>query len=340
MSQEEIKFVINTISNEVKKSLENNLGNYFTKFNNELSIIESLKNILYSLPEYNNLKKKYDKLLEEYKDLQNDYNMLKNNSENFIKENISLEIIDSIKNNSINIYTDGACKGNPGDGGWGAVIIIDNKEKRICGGVKNTTNNCMELLAAIKSLEYFDEKKSIKIYTDSKYVRDGITKWIISWKKNEWKTSQNKEVKNIELWKKLDELCNIHTVEWNWVKGHSNNYYNELADKLANDGIETLKLNEKYSEISEIEIEESEDEMISENESENHENNNFIDNEKELGDAPLYIQETCQLYLEKKREKESLNNKINEEVIEKGEEEAEEEEEEEEEEERRRRRSG
>jgi hypothetical protein len=191
MSQEEIKLVINTISNEVKKSLENNLGNYFTKFNNELSIIDSLKNILYSLPEYNNLKKKYDKLLEQYKDLQNDYNMLKNNSEKFIKENISLEIIDSIKNNSINIYTDGACKGNPGDGGWGSVIIIDNKEKRICGGVKNTTNNCMELLAAIKSLEYFDEKKSIKIYTDSKYVKDGITKWIISWKKNNWKTSQN-----------------------------------------------------------------------------------------------------------------------------------------------------
>jgi ribonuclease HI len=111
------------------------------------------------------------------------------------------------------IYTDGACKGNPGDGGWGAHIINNDGSKvSLKGGVKDTTNNRMELLATIKALEYFKDSTQIEINTDSKYVKDGITSWITSWKKNGWKTSQKKEVKNLDLWKKLDELCNVHTL--------------------------------------------------------------------------------------------------------------------------------
>ncbi len=135
------------------------------------------------------------------------------------------------------IYIDGACVGNPGPGGWAAIILLENKKKEIFGGEKSTTNNRMELTAAIKALEYFVELKkkesSLKIFTDSNYVKDGITIWIHKWEKNNWKTSDKKDVKNIDLWKKLKELTKNEKIEWNWIKGHSGDPYNELADKLA-----------------------------------------------------------------------------------------------------------
>ena len=134
----------------------------------------------------------------------------------------------------IKIYTDGACVGNPGPGGWSAVILEKKDKKEIFGGEKFTTNNRMELTATIKALEFFSEKKKIIIYTDSIYVKEGITVWINKWKKNNWKTSEKKEVKNIDLWKILSKLVKFHKkVEWIWVKGHSNDPMNDLADKLA-----------------------------------------------------------------------------------------------------------
>tara|TARA_B100000029_G_scaffold322225_1_gene314614 strand:+ start:679 stop:1125 length:447 start_codon:yes stop_codon:yes gene_type:complete len=140
----------------------------------------------------------------------------------------------------IKIYTDGACVGNPGPGGWAAVIIQENNKIEIFGGEKQTTNNRMELTAAIKALEYCLEKetkqlslKEVKIYTDSNYLKDGITVWINSWEKNNWKTADKKNVKNVDLWKKLKELTKISQIEWYWIKGHSQNPMNELADKLA-----------------------------------------------------------------------------------------------------------
>jgi len=138
------------------------------------------------------------------------------------------------------IYTDGACTGNPGPGGWAAVIISDKNTIELFGGEKLTTNNKMELTAAIKALEYCNENKKndlllkkIKIYTDSMYVKDGITVWINKWEKNNWKTANKKDVKNIDLWKKLKKLVETNQIQWNWVKGHSNNAMNDLADMLA-----------------------------------------------------------------------------------------------------------
>ena len=140
----------------------------------------------------------------------------------------------------INIYTDGACVGNPGPGGWAAIIIKENIKKELFGGEKLTTNNRMELTAAIRGLEYClseEEKqlslKEIKIYTDSIYLKEGITVWIEKWEKNNWKTSDKKNVKNIDLWKKLKELTKSIQVEWCWIKGHSGDAMNDLADKLA-----------------------------------------------------------------------------------------------------------
>lgn len=133
----------------------------------------------------------------------------------------------------IKIYTDGSCIGNPGAGGWAAIILDGKNEKIISGSKNNTTNNQMELFAAIKALSNFDKKKSFKIFTDSNYVKDGITKWIRNWEKNNWKTSAKKPVKNQELWKKLDKLVKFHDVKWEWIKGHSTNIYNNLADELA-----------------------------------------------------------------------------------------------------------
>ncbi len=139
----------------------------------------------------------------------------------------------------ISIYTDGACSGNPGLGGWGVVILEDNNNPIFLnGGEKDTTNNRMELQAAIKAMEYFDEKKEIEIFTDSKYLKDGIEKWINNWKVNGWKTANKKQVKNKDLWLMLEEKINKHKVSWNWVKGHAENKYNNKADDLARKYIE------------------------------------------------------------------------------------------------------
>ena len=136
------------------------------------------------------------------------------------------------------IYTDGACSGNPGPGGWGAVIIDkDNNQENISGSEKNTTNNRMELLAAIKALKKIKVKSDVVIYTDSIYVKKGITEWIAKWEKNGWKNANKKPVKNKDLWTKLDGLCKKNKVSWKWVKGHSTNEYNNLADELATQAI-------------------------------------------------------------------------------------------------------
>ena len=133
----------------------------------------------------------------------------------------------------IKIYTDGSCIGNPGSGGWAAIIINSDKQNIISGRKKNTTNKQMELMAAIKALVFFTKKQKIRIYTDSNYVKEGITNWIKIWEKNNWKTANKKKVKNVELWKKLNILSNFHDIEWKWVKAHSGDPMNSLADKLA-----------------------------------------------------------------------------------------------------------
>ena len=136
------------------------------------------------------------------------------------------------------IYTDGACSGNPGPGGWGAVILDqDDKQKNISGSEKNTTNNRMELLAAIMSLKKIKSNSEVIIFTDSTYVKNGITEWMKNWKKNGWKNSSKKPVKNKDLWVKLDKLCEANSVSWKWVKGHSSNEFNNLADELATKAI-------------------------------------------------------------------------------------------------------
>jgi len=136
------------------------------------------------------------------------------------------------------IYTDGACSGNPGPGGWGAVIFDqDDKQRNISGSEKNTTNNRMELLAAIMSLKKIKSNSEVIIFTDSTYVKNGITEWMKNWKKNGWKNSNKKPVKNKDLWVKLDKLCEANNVSWKWVKGHSTNEFNNLADELATKAI-------------------------------------------------------------------------------------------------------
>ena len=139
----------------------------------------------------------------------------------------------------INIYTDGACSGNPGIGGWGAVIFSNSDDVIFLNGGENiTTNNRMELTAAIKSIAYFKNRSNLEIFTDSKYLKDGIERWILNWKKNGWKTSNKKPVKNKDLWVQLDKEILKHNIKWNWVKGHANNAFNEKADSLARKYIE------------------------------------------------------------------------------------------------------
>jgi len=136
------------------------------------------------------------------------------------------------------IYTDGACSGNPGPGGWGAVIFEnEKKQNNISGSAKNTTNNRMELLAAIMALKYVKNNSEITIYTDSTYVKKGITEWVLKWKKNDWKNTKKKPVKNKDLWLKLVNLCEKNKMSWRWVKAHSTNKYNNLADELATQAI-------------------------------------------------------------------------------------------------------
>ena len=141
---------------------------------------------------------------------------------------------------SIEIYTDGACRGNPGVGGWGAIIHYLDTSKELFGGSHETTNNQMEMQAVIEGLKALKEPCNITMYTDSKYVMDGITNWIHGWKQNDWKTANKKPVKNKELWQELDGLVSKHNIEWKWVKGHAGIPGNERADELANLGIDNL----------------------------------------------------------------------------------------------------
>ncbi len=140
----------------------------------------------------------------------------------------------------VEIFTDGGCRGNPGIGGWGALLRYGDNEKQLYGGEQETTNNRMELTAVIRALEAMKRPTSIAITTDSVYVRNGITQWIHNWKKNGWKTSAKKPVKNADLWQELDQLCTDHEIEWHWVKGHSGHPENEIADQLANRGMDEL----------------------------------------------------------------------------------------------------
>ena len=140
----------------------------------------------------------------------------------------------------IYIYTDGACRGNPGPGGWGAILIYEDYRKEIKGGSLLTTNNMMELTAVIESLSVLKFKSKVILVTDSTYVKNGITKWIYNWKNKGWKTASKKPVKNKELWIKLDEVSAKHIIEWRWVKGHSGHPENDRADLLANQGIDDL----------------------------------------------------------------------------------------------------
>ena len=142
--------------------------------------------------------------------------------------------------NRIEIFTDGACRGNPGKGGWGVMIRSNGLEESLYGGDLSTTNNIMELTAAIKALEHIPENSNVVLTTDSKYVMQGITKWIKNWKIRNWKTASKKPVRNKELWKRLDNLTILHSVEWKWVKGHSGHRENEIADQLANKGIDEI----------------------------------------------------------------------------------------------------
>lgn len=143
---------------------------------------------------------------------------------------------------SVIIYTDGACKGNPGPGGWGAILHYRGKEKEIYGGEVSTTNNRMELTATIMALEALTQPCSIQIYCDSKYVVQGITEWLSNWKKRGWKTASKSAVKNEDLWRRLDTAIAKHHIEWKWIKGHSGDKGNDRADMLANLGIDSLSL--------------------------------------------------------------------------------------------------
>lgn len=140
----------------------------------------------------------------------------------------------------IEIFTDGACRGNPGPGGWGALLRYRGHQKELFGGEPDTTNNRMELLAVIRALEALTRSGRVRITTDSQYVKNGITQWIFNWKRNGWKTAAKKPVKNADLWQRLDELVSQHQADWRWVKGHAGHPENELADQLANRGIDSL----------------------------------------------------------------------------------------------------
>jgi len=140
----------------------------------------------------------------------------------------------------VKIYTDGACKGNPGPGGWGVLLIYGDRKRELYGGSAETTNNRMELQAAIEALKSLKRKCSVELFTDSNYVKNGIESWINNWKKNNWKTASKKSVKNRDLWEALDDLRNQHEIQWQWVKGHAGQPGNETADQLANKGIEEL----------------------------------------------------------------------------------------------------
>ena len=137
----------------------------------------------------------------------------------------------------VEVYSDGACRGNPGPGGWGVLLRAKGAEKELWGGEAATTNNRMELMAVIRALEALKRRSRVRVYTDSQYVQKGISEWVRKWKRNGWKTAERKPVKNDDLWKRLDELALQHDIEWHWVRGHAGHPENERADRLANKGI-------------------------------------------------------------------------------------------------------
>ena len=141
----------------------------------------------------------------------------------------------------IEIFTDGACRGNPGPGGWGALLRAGKHQKELWGGELDTTNNRMEMTAVIESLKALKMPSDVVLTTDSQYVRKGITEWIVGWKKRNWMTASRQPVKNVDLWKQIDALAQQHSIDWRWVKGHSGHAENELVDQLANRGIDELK---------------------------------------------------------------------------------------------------
>jgi ribonuclease HI len=144
-------------------------------------------------------------------------------------------------NDIVQLFTDGACSGNPGPGGWGCILRFKGVEKELCGGEPGTTNNRMEMKAVISGLEALKRPCTVEVYTDSQYVQKGITEWIWGWKKRGWKTADNKPVKNAELWQELDSLVRKHKVSWHWVKGHAGHPENERADELARKGLKEAR---------------------------------------------------------------------------------------------------
>jgi ribonuclease HI len=144
------------------------------------------------------------------------------------------------------IYTDGACKGNPGPGGWGALLQYRGRERELYGGEAATTNNRMELTAVIRALETLKRRSDVALYTDSQYVKNGIETWIHAWKRNGWRTSDRKSVKNADLWLELERLAGEHDIEWHWVRGHADTEGNHRADELANRGVETLNVRPEH----------------------------------------------------------------------------------------------
>lgn len=146
---------------------------------------------------------------------------------------------------TVDLYTDGACSGNPGPGGWGVLLLYKENEKELCGGEPATTNNRMELMAAIQGLESLKRDMKVRVHTDSNYVKDGITKWIHGWKKNGWKNAKKEPVKNAELWQRLEKAIERHDVSWHWVKGHSGHPENDRADALARQGMAPYLSNPK-----------------------------------------------------------------------------------------------
>ena len=142
---------------------------------------------------------------------------------------------------TVEIFTDGACRGNPGPGGWGALLRYGDNERELCGGEHDTTNNRMELMAVIEGLSALQRPCEVKVTSDSTYVLKGIQEWMPNWKKRGWKTASKKPVKNVDLWQQLDQLVELHSIDWHWVKGHSGHAENEIADQLANRGIDELE---------------------------------------------------------------------------------------------------
>jgi ribonuclease HI len=149
--------------------------------------------------------------------------------------------MNEIKDETVDMYSDGACKGNPGLGGWGVLMRFGDHEKELCGGVPDTTNNRMELTAVIEGLRGLKRACRVRVHTDSQYVQKGIQEWLVNWKRKGWKTSTGQPVKNRDLWEALDRLASEHHVEWHWVRGHAGHEGNERADALANRGVEKVR---------------------------------------------------------------------------------------------------